>query len=253
LKNIFGMSISIYIISFTILISCSSTETTSSSSSSSVSSVYSDSYDDTYGSVESDSDNNLSDENAKTQSDSIGISEGERSSGEYADYTFVVSQGSKATFTVKEQLSRLPLPNDAVVITDSLNGEVFLDGKPFEVIINLQNLTSDQNYRDRYIRNRMFGSHPTAKFAISTLPELTDGFKNGEVLTGIISGSLTILDSEIPLEFEFEARDDGSVVYVVARTIFTWEQLNVPKPTAKSVVWLEDEVKTEILLNLTPR
>ena len=67
MKNIFGMSISIYIISFTILISCTSTETTSSASSSSVSSVYSDSYDDAYGSVESDS--NFSAEDTKKKMD----------------------------------------------------------------------------------------------------------------------------------------------------------------------------------------
>ena len=134
--------------------------------------------------------------------------------------------------------------------TESLSGDVFLDGRSFEVTIDLQKLSSDQDYRDRYIRNQMFGSHPTAIFKVSNLPALTDEFKNGEVMIGTISGSLEILGSEVPLEFDLEARDDGSVVYVLARTTFTWEQLNVPKPTARSVVWLEDEVKTEILLEL---
>ena len=62
----------------------------------------------------------------------------------YQGITFVVSEGSEPTFTVEEQLVRLPLPNDAVMRTTALSGEVQLDGRPSVIEIDLQQLSSDQ-------------------------------------------------------------------------------------------------------------
>ena len=50
--------------------------------------------------------------------------------GSYEGVTYVVGEGSEATFTVEEKLSSLPLPNDAVVRTTALSGEVHFDGRP---------------------------------------------------------------------------------------------------------------------------
>ncbi|MDE0592652.1 MAG: hypothetical protein OSB68_05340 [Dehalococcoidia bacterium] len=46
-----------------------------------------------------------------------------------ADGTFMVSDGTEATFTVNEQLSRLPLPNDSVLRTNEITGEIDLSGE----------------------------------------------------------------------------------------------------------------------------
>ena len=51
-----------------------------------------------------------------------------RTVGDYQGFTFNVTAGSQATFTVGEKLVRLPLPNDAVMRTMDLSGEVHLDG-----------------------------------------------------------------------------------------------------------------------------
>ena len=56
----------------------------------------------------------------------------------------------------------------------------------------------------------------------------------------------------VPLTFEVEARDDGNVVFILGRTTFTWDELQIPKPTARSVVSLDDEVRVEVLLSVTP-
>ena len=175
-----------------------------------------------------------------------------RQTGEVEGISFVVGEGSTATFTVEEQLSRLPLPNDAVVRTESLTGSVHLDGRDSVVEIHLQDLHSDSDFRDRYIRSRMFGDHPTGVFTVKGLDQLPDGFADGESVTEQIEGELLIRGITAPLTFEVEARDDGDVIYILGRTTFTWDGLQIPKPTAQSVVSLNDEVAVEVLLAVRP-
>ena len=100
--------------------------------------------------------------------------QGTRPSGadHYQGITFVVSEGSEPTFTVEEQLVRLPLPNDAVMRTTALSGEVQLGGRPSVIEIDLQQLSSDQEFRDRYVRTRMFGDHPSGIFTVPNLDSL---------------------------------------------------------------------------------
>ena len=172
--------------------------------------------------------------------------------GKYDGVTYVVSEGSEATFTVEEQLVRLPLPNDAVMRTAQLSGEVHLDGRASVVSIDLQALESDQPFRDTYVRSRMFGEHPTATFTVPDIGDVPEGLAAGEEIMTEVSGSLEVRGGAFPLEFEIEARDDAEVLYVLGRTTFTWDQLNIPRPTARSVASVEDEVRVEILLALAP-
>ncbi|MCE2469969.1 MAG: hypothetical protein J4F32_05595, partial [Dehalococcoidia bacterium] len=80
----------------------------------------------------------------------------QRTVGEVDGVAFVVGEGSKATFTVTEQLANLPLPIDAVMRTTGLSGEVRLDGGVSEVAVDLHSMTSDSSQRDNYVRFRMF-------------------------------------------------------------------------------------------------
>lgn len=176
----------------------------------------------------------------------------ERLAGEVEGIVFVVGEESEATFTVEEQLARLTVPNDAVMRTNALSGEVRLDGGAFAVEIDLSTLSSDQGFRDRYVRTRMFGSNPTAVFAVPGAGDIPAGFGDGETVTTSVMGTLTLLGKEFPLSFEIEARDDGHTVFVLGRTQFTWEELEVPVPQVQSVVWIADEVRVEVLLALAP-
>ena len=175
-----------------------------------------------------------------------------RAAGEIEGITFVVGEGSEATFTVTEQLASLPLPNDAVMRTTALSGEVHLDGRDSVVEIDLQQLSSDNSFRDRYTQSRMFGEHPTGVFTVEGLDDLPGGFTDGETVTGQIEGELLIRGITVPLTFDVEARDDGDAIHVLGRTAFTWDEMQIPKPTARSVVSIEDEVRVEVLLAITP-
>ncbi len=172
--------------------------------------------------------------------------------GEYEGVVFVVSEGSEATFTVTEQLVRLTLPNDAVMRTTALSGAVRLDGGPSAVDIDLHQLASDQQFRDRYVRNRMFPNHPTATFTAPDVGPLPQGLAEGEEVDAQVTGTLDIRGAALPLSFDVQARDDGDKLFVLGRAAFTWDEFGIPTPSAASVASIEDEVRVEVLLWLVP-
>ncbi len=162
--------------------------------------------------------------------------------------TFIIGEGSQITFEVEEELGRAPIRFDAVISGNELTGEAHLDGQPSIVTLNLHSLTSDQTFRDRYIRDRMFPNTPEAVVTVDRLPDLPQSFYDGEETTGELTGSLQIGDTTTPLLFQVTARHDGNTINILAQTTFTWQQLNIPKPTARSVVYLADEVNVQVLL-----
>lgn len=182
-----------------------------------------------------------------------GTSEGSsREMGEYEGIVFLVSQGSEATFTVTEKLARLSLPNDAVMRTTVLVGEVRLDGGVSVIELDLHSMTSDQGNRDRYVRTRMFGDYPTATFTVPAVSELPDGFAEGEEVDTQVEGSLEIRGIKVPLVFDVEARDDGDRVFILGRTTFTWQDMEITPPVVGPVQSIEDEVRVEVLLSVEP-
>ena len=138
------------------------------------------------------------------------------------------------------------------VRTDVVNAEIDLAGGESNVTIDLHSLSSDEQFRDRYIRQVMFPSSPTASFTVDGIEGVAESLSEGETITRSVEGVLSIRGIEAPLTFEVEARLDGEVLHVLGRTTFTWEQLEIPVPTARSVVSLADEVRVEVLLRATP-
>ena len=162
--------------------------------------------------------------------------------------SFVVGEGSKITFTVEEELRSAPIRFDAVVFGTGLSGVANLDGSPSEIILDLHSLSSDQSFRDRYIRERMFPNTPTATVVVESLPDLPQSFFDGEETSGTLEGSLRIGDTVTPLTFDVDARHDGDVVNVLGRTTFTWDQLGITTPVAGPVVYLAEEVRVQVLI-----
>ena len=183
----------------------------------------------------------------------VDTSEGaSRRMGEYEGVTFVVSEGSEATFTVTEKLASLSLPNDAVMRTTGLSGEVRLDGGPSVFELDLHSMTSDQGNRDRYVRSRMFANHQTATFTVPSVSNIPDGFAEGEEVMTEVEGSLDIRGITVPLVFDIEARDDGDRVFILGQTTFTWQDMEITPPVVGPVQSIEDEVRVEVLLSVEP-
>ena len=165
---------------------------------------------------------------------------------------YVVTEGSEITFTVGEVLSRFPTPIEAVLRTSKLSGQINLDGQPSTVEVDLHSLNSDQQYRDRYVKLQMFPQHPVATFTVDSVTELPGEFDSGDTFQRSVSGTLNVKGAEFPISFDLEVRNDGNILNVLGRTVFTWQQLSIPVPTARSVVSIDDEVHVEILLVAKP-
>lgn len=165
---------------------------------------------------------------------------------------YVISEGSKATFTVNEKLAWLDLPNDAVMHTEGLTGNVSLDGQPSVIELDLHSMTSDSDRRDGYVRQRMFPEHRVATFTVPDLGELPDPLPEGEVITREVQGELTIKGVTKAITFEVDARRDPDKLFILGRTTFTWDDLEIPPPNIPGRIQVKDEVQVEVLLSAVP-
>ncbi len=165
---------------------------------------------------------------------------------------YVVGEGSEATFTVNEKLAWLDLPNDAVMRTTGLSGTIFLDGPPTVIELDLHSMTSDSDRRDGYVQQRMFPDHRTATFTVTDLGDLPNPLPVGEVINKEVPGELSIREVTKPIMFEIEARLDEEQLFVLGRTTFTWEELEIPPPNIPGRIQVQDEVKVQVLLAATP-
>ena len=161
---------------------------------------------------------------------------------------YAIGEGSKATFTVEEELGRSPVRFEAVISSTGLSGTANLDGEPSLITLDLHSLQSDQEYRDRYIQTQLFPDTPEAVVTVGNLPDLPQSFFDGEDTLGQLDGSLQIGETVTPLVFDVTARHDGGSINILGKTTFTWDQLGLTKPTARSVVYLADEVSVQVLL-----
>lgn len=162
--------------------------------------------------------------------------------------SFVVGEGSQITFTVEEELDWAPVRFDAVISGTGLTGFANLDGSPSVIELDLHSLESDQSFRDRYIRQRMFPRTPTAIVTVKSLPDLPQSFLDGEETSGTLEGSLQIGEKITPLTFDIVARHDGEVVNVLGKTTFTWDKLGLSTPIAGPVAYLADDVRVQVLI-----
>lgn len=162
--------------------------------------------------------------------------------------SFLVGEWSQITFTVEEELNRTPVRFDAVISGTGLAGYANLDGSPSVITLDLHSLESDQSFRDRFIRERMFPNTPEATVTFDQLPDLPQSFLDGEETEGTLDGSLQIGDTVTPLTFDVVARLDPGVINVLGRTTFTWDELGLGKPVFGPVAYLADEVRVQVLV-----
>ena len=172
--------------------------------------------------------------------------------GQVENVVFVVGEGSEATFTVNEKLNWLDLPNDAVMRTAALSGNVYLDGQPSVVDIDLHSLSSDSSRRDGYVRQRMFPNDPVATFTVTDLGQLPNPFAVGEEVSREVAGQLSVRGVTKPITFEVLARLDAEKLFILGRTTFTWAELEIPPPNIPGRIQVKDEVQVEVLLSATP-
>ncbi len=168
------------------------------------------------------------------------------------DGTFVLNDSSEATFTVNEKLSRLPLPNDAVLRTNAITGEIDLSTESASLVIDLHALESDDSRRDRYVRERLFPSQSTATISITEFPEIPATFANGEAFTSTVVGTVNVNGADAEIEFTLESRLDPDRLLVLVKGDFSWADFKMSAPTSNFFV-VNDEVHLEVLVSAVPK
>ena len=166
--------------------------------------------------------------------------------------TFVVGEGSQATFTVNEKLAQLTLPNDAVMRSTAITGDVRLDGRDSKITLDLLKLSSDQPRRDNFVRQSVFSKAPTAILTVPALTTLPERYEPGQVVKQAVKGTLAINGVEKPISFDVEARMDGTTLNVLGKTSFVWADFNMTPPNTPNVT-VQDKVAVEVLLAAKPK
>ena len=171
-----------------------------------------------------------------------------------APITIKFSDKTIARYLVQEQLLRLNFPNDAIGTTKSVEGNIKInsngqiDKSNSLMQVNLDDLKSDSSYRDRYVKNKTLETniYKYAKFIPSEAIGANWPLPISESIEFKLIGDMTIKTTTKRLTWIIKCSNNGSNLIGKATTEFTFEDFNITKPSAMSVVSVEDEIRLEI-------
>lgn len=142
---------------------------------------------------------------------------------------WTVTDKSKATIRVREQLVGVSLPSDAVLTATGAKGtfELKSDGtfaSGSKITFELSTLSSDERDRDNFIKNdtlqvRQF---PTAEFVPTKTSGLTLPLATSGTFTFTLTGDMTIKGKTKEVTFDVTAKRDGSDLTVTATANPSW-------------------------------
>jgi polyisoprenoid-binding protein YceI len=168
---------------------------------------------------------------------------------------FVVAQGSEVSYTVREQLARLPGPSDAIGKTQTISGDIWLTPTGLDpahvstITVDLRTLTSDAPQRDRYLLNNSLQSnaYPYATYTITNIDGFPTNYKPGTPVQVTLHGNFTVHGQTKPLDWTGMATYDGKQIEVVMSTQFDMNDFgitppNVPVARAESGVRLDAHI-----------
>ena len=170
--------------------------------------------------------------------------------------TWTVSNASKATASVREQLVGVSLPSDAVLVATGATGAFVLnDNGTFssdsKISFDLTTLASDQRDRDNFVRNdtlqvRQF---PTAEFHPTKTTGLTLPMPTSGEFTFKLTGQMTIHGKTKEVTFDVTAKRSASELTATATASPTWRfsDFGMTAPSVPfRVVSVVDEIRVVV-------
>ncbi len=169
---------------------------------------------------------------------------------------WTVTDKSKATIRVREQLVGVSLPSDAVLTATGAKGsfELNSDGT-FEsgskITFDLTTLSSDENQRDNFIKQdtlqvRQF---PTAAFVPTKTSGLTLPLAATGTFTFTLTGNVTIKGKTKEVTFDVTAKRDGGDLTATATANPSWKfgDFGMTAPSVPlRVLSVTDEIRAAI-------
>jgi polyisoprenoid-binding protein YceI len=178
-----------------------------------------------------------------------------------ASATWTVSDASKSTVRVREQLVGVNLPSDAVLVAKGATGAFVLkDDGTFstdsKITFDLTTLASDQPNRDNFVKNDTLGvrQFPRAEF----VPTKTSGLvlpmpASGE-FTFKLTGQVTIHGRTKEVTFDVSATRSGNDLSAAATAAPSWKfaDFGMTAPSVPfRVVSIVDEIRVVVDLVAT--
>jgi polyisoprenoid-binding protein YceI len=169
-------------------------------------------------------------------------------------------QGNVARFRVREQLARIPFPNDAVGEIQTVSGSLAVtsDGVVIPAasrfIIRVADLATDQDRRDNYLRRNTLNTdtYPDVVFQPTAIEGLTFPLPAQGNLSFRIVGNLTVRDRTVPATWTVGAAAAQGEIRGRAETRFTFDALGLEIPRVGSVLSIVDDIRLEYDFRLRP-
>ena len=172
-----------------------------------------------------------------------------------------MSDKSKATVRVREQLVGVNLPSDAVLTATGAKGsfELAPDGtfaSGSKITFDLTTLASDQRDRDNFIKRDTLrtSQFPTADFVPTKATGLALPLAASGDFTFALTGNMTIKGNTKEVTFDVTAKREGSDLTATATANPTWKfgDFGMSPPSVPfRVVSVNDEIRVVIDLVAT--
>ena len=169
---------------------------------------------------------------------------------------WTVTDKSKATIRVREQLVGVSLPSDAVLTASGANGsfELNSDGtftSGSKITFALTTLSSDERDRDNFIKNDTLGvrQFPTAEFVPTKTSGLSLPLATSGTFTFTLTGNVTIKGKTKEVSFDVTAKRDGGDLTATATANPSWKfgDFGMTAPSVPfRVLSVTDEIRAAI-------
>jgi polyisoprenoid-binding protein YceI len=168
------------------------------------------------------------------------------------DGTWQISDdgSSYVGYRVREQLTFLNSPNEAVGRSSAVTGTMQVTGDTVEAVkieADLTRLTSDESRRDNAIRERGLESarYPTATLELVEPIRLASAPVQGREVRGEGTGRLTVHGVTREVELDLQGRWTGSTIQVAGQLPVKMTDFQIDPPRFGPVVSIEDSLNVE--------
>lgn len=172
---------------------------------------------------------------------------------------FELSEGSRVSYRVREQLVGIRFLNDAVGMTEAIEGTIVIradgtvDSSQSRLVVDVRTFVSDQDRRDNFLRRRILEveQFPVAVFVprrIEGSPLPSEDSETGFPIVGFqLVGDMTFHGVTREITWDVIATyDEDGLVEGKAMTTFPFSTFDVTRPRLPFLLSVEDEIRLEI-------